>query len=766
MSEGLIKTPTTFGDNGNFLLERELGTGGMGGVYMGRDKMLDRAVAVKVMLKELGSDVEFVDKFKREAQAAARLIHPNIAQIYSYGICEGMPYIAMELAAGGSLYTIMNATPGKTDVTRVMKIGQQVAQALQCASDLGFVHGDVKPENILLDANGNAKLVDFGLAAMQKDTSEIWGTPYYISPEKVKKEPIDFRADMYSLGGTLYHALTGVAPFEGTDAIAVVKKRFDGMPKKPSEVRAGIPPAIDALIMKMLAFNREDRYPTFEALVQAFKEVLTTGFTEKMPKPSGAARVVPKRMMIRKQNLTAAPMDVNKDEEAPEEEEGANIGRKIALFVGGGILVIGAVVGSLVWFQNADKAKHERANAEAIANGIAKAREAVARNKEITLKNGEEFAEMSRNAVFECEKITKELSGLLPELAASLKPAPTNGVEGVSKPADELPEIVEDVHDLWYHAYDCQASAEAISAEVAKVVAECDKLANITQSNAEALNAMSAISERTKELHGQISASKNAETLRKGAGYISSKGKNLINQTVKKLRIKKLEDERRAKAEEVAAAEKARQEEMAAKKQALIESEQNESAAKFESIVNQGCLRQLDWKSAFRQLETMKSEFKTAEGQIAADLQIHKVDAMKKVQDVFIKVLPKYSFKTSKLKGMKVIAVNENEIKLMKSDENPQTIQWPKFYKDYPSNLNELINAYVVNGRKGASLNLLEWADAMTGAALTMRLICNDVTGAMGRAEWIAQETVKQFPDFAKTAREIFPDITFSAIEE
>ena len=128
MSEQLIPTPGTFGDNGNFLLERELGAGGMGGVYMGRDKMLDRPVAVKVMLKEYGSDPEFVEKFKKEAQAAAKLIHPNIAQIYSYGICDGMPYIAMELIAGGSLDSLMkHAEDGKTDVPRVMKICQQVA---------------------------------------------------------------------------------------------------------------------------------------------------------------------------------------------------------------------------------------------------------------------------------------------------------------------------------------------------------------------------------------------------------------------------------------------------------------------------------------------------------------------------------------------------------------------------------------------------------------------------------------------------------------
>ena len=130
MSEQLIQTPSVFGENGNYLLERQLGCGGMGGVYMGRDKMLDRPVAVKVMLKEYGADAEFVEKFKKEAQAAAKLIHPNIAQIYTYGISDGMPYIAMELVAGGSLWSIMKNNMGKTDVARVLKICQQVAQAL------------------------------------------------------------------------------------------------------------------------------------------------------------------------------------------------------------------------------------------------------------------------------------------------------------------------------------------------------------------------------------------------------------------------------------------------------------------------------------------------------------------------------------------------------------------------------------------------------------------------------------------------------------
>ena len=400
--EQLIQTPGVFGETGNFLLERELGRGGMGGVYMGRDKMLDRPVAVKVMLKEYGADAEFVEKFKREAQAAARLIHPNIAQIYSYGIADGMPYIAMELVAGGSLDQLMKNAGASIDIPRVMKICEQVAQALRCAADQGLVHGDVKPENVLLDANGNAKLVDFGLAAMQKDTNEIWGTPYYIAPEKVKKEPVDYRADMYSLGGTIYHALTGVAPFEGEDAAAVVRKRFEGAPVPPSTIRPDISPQIDALVLKMLALNPADRFPSFEALLQEYGRVMATGLTvspggtaeQPAGTSTGGRKIVMKgrkRFKVRtpgegeegggeQQSTRPAP--------PPEPEEGGVAGKVLAV-IGITIAAIGLVAGLLVWYVIADRNAREKAKQEQIASNISKARNAISDAK----KNAEQFAE-------------------------------------------------------------------------------------------------------------------------------------------------------------------------------------------------------------------------------------------------------------------------------------------------------------------------------------------------------------------------------------
>jgi len=853
MSEQLIQTPGVFGENGNFLLERELGAGGMGGVYMGRDKMLDRPVAVKVMLKEYGADAEFVEKFKKEAQSAARLIHPNIAQVYSYGICDGMPYIAMELASGGSLYTIMNANPGKTDVARVLKICQQVAQALQCASDQGCVHGDVKPENILLDANGNAKLVDFGLAAMQKDTSEIWGTPYYISPEKVKKEPIDFRADMYSLGGTLYHALTGVAPFEGEDAVAVVKKRFEGAPKKPSEIRPDLTPAIDNLVMKMLAAQKEDRFPSFEALLEAFREVLTTGLSaapaaaEKKAVTGGPKKLTTvrgRRPMMRRPGMTTinrnpepgegaegAVEDSEKPADEDEDEEGGNLGLKVVGIVVGVILLIGGVLGGLVWYQVADKKARAAEEQAQIVGGIEKARGAIRDTVTSAEKFADEFDQFANRAIEACQKPTDELKKILPaeqgdllkpgpsvELLAAIAatneapamvaapstnaapaaavstnatpakavaPAATNAAPAavtppppapaaektgnVEKKPDQTPQVVIAMNELWERAYGCQASAVRIRHAIRKIVKNAAEGEALQSPTRESMEKLADLSRALVDQFEQVKVSKDVENVKKGISFIKSKGEKTVEQTVKRLRIEKLEAERKAKAEAAAAAEKERFEKQEAAKKAKIEEETEAVKGKFEMIVAQGCLRQLDWKSALRQLEAQKAEFSTPEGQLAADNEIRKVTDMKKVHDLFIKGMNGHVFR-GKLKGVKVTAVNEREINLVKADgKTKMRISWQKFYKDYPGNLNELMNLFIVNARQPTAkhkLNLREWADAMTGAALTMQLVCSEVNGALEKAEALSKQVVKEFPDYQETAQEIFPAIKFEAATE
>ncbi|MCK5849830.1 MAG: serine/threonine protein kinase [Kiritimatiellae bacterium] len=257
--------PTRFA---SFLLLDLVGTGGMGGVYAAKDESLGRLVAIKVMLKSLGEDQEFVDGFKREAQAIAKLNHPNIAQIYLFGQVKGQPYIVMELVHGERLDKMIES--GRAiDQGLIMRIGMEIAEGLSMADEAGLMHGDIKPENILLDEKMHAKLVDFGLASHvnQARGEGIWGTPYYISPEKVKREKVDARSDMYSLGATLYHALAGRPPFDGDTPVDVVKKRLRHSPPSLHQLRPSIDKDAEAIISRMLQIHPSKRHPTYASLI-------------------------------------------------------------------------------------------------------------------------------------------------------------------------------------------------------------------------------------------------------------------------------------------------------------------------------------------------------------------------------------------------------------------------------------------------------------------------------------------------------------------
>jgi serine/threonine protein kinase len=240
----------------------------MGGVYYARDEELGRFVAIKVMLESLGSDPAFIETFRREAQAVAKLNHPNIAQIYSYGQEKGQPYIVMELVSGERVDAMVDANGGLKPAL-AMRIGLDIAQGLSAADEAGLVHGDIKPENILLDIKGRAKLVDFGLAtvAHQAAGEGIWGTPYYIAPEKIRRQKVDARSDIYSLGATLFHMLTGKPPFEGKTPVDVVKARLEKPPPDPRKHMPDLPEVVAQTILRMLAVDRTERYPNYISLL-------------------------------------------------------------------------------------------------------------------------------------------------------------------------------------------------------------------------------------------------------------------------------------------------------------------------------------------------------------------------------------------------------------------------------------------------------------------------------------------------------------------
>ena len=288
----------------NFLLLDLVGTGGMGGVYAARDEALGRLVAIKVMLKSLGDDQAFVDGFKKEAQAVAKLNHPHIAQIYSFGQVHGQPYIVMELVPGERLDKMIESDR-PIEQGLVMRIGMEVAEGLAAAEEADLIHGDIKPENVLLDEKMHAKLVDFGLASYvnQSAADGIWGTPYYIAPEKVKRQQADSRSDMYSLGATLYHALAGRPPFEGDSPVDVVKARLKAPARPIHDCRPKVDEQAEAIVMRMLEAHPAKRHPTYASLISDLRKSSTALLGKRRGRGRGGPKT--RRMVVPKKKTGA-----------------------------------------------------------------------------------------------------------------------------------------------------------------------------------------------------------------------------------------------------------------------------------------------------------------------------------------------------------------------------------------------------------------------------------------------------------------------------
>ena len=259
---------------GAYMLEDRLGAGAMGTIYKGKDIFLDREVAIKVLNRELGQDIETVEKFKKEAAAIAQLNHPNIARVFAFGEQKGQPYLVMEYLPGDSLKDMMDKNP-QMDEMFVIQTGVDIARALEAASEIFLIHGDVKPENIAFGQKSTAKLVDFGLATFGKGRAEaILGTPYYIAPEKVLMHRADTRADMYSLGATLYHALAGTPPFTGDTPAECAKARLKHDPPPLSRYRKNVNSETAKIITRLMQRDQDNRYPNYTSLVKDLEMVL------------------------------------------------------------------------------------------------------------------------------------------------------------------------------------------------------------------------------------------------------------------------------------------------------------------------------------------------------------------------------------------------------------------------------------------------------------------------------------------------------------
>ena len=288
----------TFG--GRYAVIEPVGTGGMAEVYRARDELLGRDVAVKVLSDRFSRDRAFVERFRREAQLAANLNHPNIVSLFDFGSDGDTYFIVMEFIDGRSLADIVRAE-GPLLPERAAEIASDVAQALGRAHESGLVHRDVKPSNIMITSTGQTKVTDFGIARAlasegeqtMTQTGMVIGTAGYLSPEQAQGDPVDQRSDIYSLGCVLFESLTGRAPFAGDSPLAIAYKHVREQPERPSLVNRDVPAPLEAIVLKCLAKNPENRYSTALELNDDLQRYLAGQRVQATPVMAGETMVAP-----------------------------------------------------------------------------------------------------------------------------------------------------------------------------------------------------------------------------------------------------------------------------------------------------------------------------------------------------------------------------------------------------------------------------------------------------------------------------------------
>ena len=263
---------------------RRLASGGMAHVYLGQHDLLERPAVIKVLHTHLARDPEMRERFRREAESACQLLHPHICTILDYGDVDGSVYIVMPFLSGGSLADRM-VRDRVVPPTDSAAISAQVASALDYAHRQGVIHRDIKPDNILFDADGHALITDFGIATARfhgrlTGTGRAMGTPHYMSPEQAMGKMVDGRSDIYALGVMIYEMLLGIPPFDGADSYSIGYKHVHEQPVAPEIVDSRTPPALSAIIMKCLSKAPADRFQRGNDVADALIAYLTdTGAT-------------------------------------------------------------------------------------------------------------------------------------------------------------------------------------------------------------------------------------------------------------------------------------------------------------------------------------------------------------------------------------------------------------------------------------------------------------------------------------------------------
>ena len=345
---------------GRYQVQDKIGSGGMATVYRGLDEVLGRTVAIKTMLPQYASDPSFAARFKQEAQAAAALQSPYIVSVYDWGKDADTYYIVMEYLRGTDLKSGIRKH-GALDCKKVAQIGSQIAQALSVAHKHDIIHRDIKPQNIMVQPDGNIKVMDFGIARAKNShltqDNSVLGTAHYVSPEQTQGKDLGPTTDIYSLGIVMYEAATGQVPFQGDDAISVALKQVNEQPKPPSQLNPAVDPSLESIILKCMQKNPAARFQTADELYHVLRDylagrmqavnnataMLTAQTTNKIERGAGVQPIKSGTATLPRVERTNRYRVQSATEQAAEEEEARERRhrRNVILGVLGALLAIG-----------------------------------------------------------------------------------------------------------------------------------------------------------------------------------------------------------------------------------------------------------------------------------------------------------------------------------------------------------------------------------------------------------------------------------------
>ena len=336
---------------GRYRVVRKLGGGGMADVYLCEDLTLGRHVAIKVLLQRYLSDPTFVERFRREAKAAAGLNQQNLVAIYDWGEVDGTYYIAMEYVEGETLKDLIRRR-GRLSGNESVAVTMQLLAAVDFAHRGGIVHRDIKPQNVMLDRSGTVKVMDFGIARAgdsgMTEAGSILGTAQYLAPEQAKGYPVDERSDLYSVGVCLYEMLTGTVPFKGDSAVTVALKHVNEVPAEPSELVPSLPYALNQIVLKAMAKDPADRYQSAAEFARDLRAAKEGGPVQAAAFDAGGERT----RVMGAAGMTAAGATSVLDQPSPPRRKKS---RWPVVLVALLLAIIAAVAVALWWTMSGDK---------------------------------------------------------------------------------------------------------------------------------------------------------------------------------------------------------------------------------------------------------------------------------------------------------------------------------------------------------------------------------------------------------------------------